>query len=83
MRVPCAQSSLGSHRERQAAHAQTRVATIALIAEFAELPPDTVKACVARAREDLLGVGLRSGLAEAIVSMSRHRLQTVAPARVN
>jgi hypothetical protein len=55
--------------------------TSSLIAEFAgRLPAGTVIRCVARAREQLLVSGMRSGLAVAAESMARLRLSALLPA---
>jgi len=55
--------------------------TASLIAEFAgRLPAGTVIRCVARAREQLLGSGVRSGLTLAAESMARLRLSELLPA---
>jgi len=52
-----------------------------LIAEFAgQVPAGTVIRCVARSREQLLGSGVRSGLAAAAESMARLRLSQLVPA---
>jgi hypothetical protein len=55
--------------------------TDSLIAEFAGLlPAGTVIRCVARAREQLLRSGVRSGLAAAAESTARPRLTELLPA---
>lgn len=55
--------------------------TTALIAEFAgRLPAGTVIRRVARAREQLLSSGVRSGLTVATESMARLRLSELLPA---
>ena len=56
-------------------------ATTGLVAELAgPLMAGTVIGCVARARERLLGYGVRSGLAVAAESMARLRLSGLLPA---
>ena len=68
------------HDARQAAHEQLQVVTGSLICEFAaHLSPGTVIGHVARAREQLLGAGVRSGLAAAAESMARARLRQLLP----
>ena len=55
--------------------------TSSLIAEFADrLPAGTVIHCVARAREQLLGAGVRSGLTVAAETLTRLRLSELLPA---
>lgn len=55
--------------------------TASLIAQFAgRLPAGTAIRCVARAREQLLSSGVRSGLAVAAESMARLRLYDLLPA---
>lgn len=51
--------------------AETSAVTPGLIAEFADLPADAVRSCAARAREELLRLGVRSGLAAAVVAVTR------------
>ena len=66
---------------RWAAREDVQEVTSSLIAEFAgRLPAGTVIRCVARAREQLLGSGMRSGLAVAAESMARMRLSEQLPA---
>ncbi len=78
---------------RRADHDHTRLAarrsaehdlvavTDLLIAEFAGiLPAGTVIRHVARAREQLLGSGVRTGLATAAEALARRRLSTLVPA---
>jgi hypothetical protein len=51
-----------------------------LIAEFSgELPPGTVLRALARAREQLLAEGVRSGLAPAAEALARSRLRERVP----
>jgi hypothetical protein len=55
--------------------------TASLIAEFAGLlPAGTVIRCLARAREQLLNSGVRSGLAAASESSARLQLMELLPA---
>lgn len=66
---------------RWAAHQDLLEVTDSLIAEFAGLlPAGTVIRCVARAREQLLGSGVQSGLAGAAESTARQRLTELLPA---
>lgn len=66
---------------RSATRQDLQEVTSSLIAEFAgRLPAGTVIRCVARAREQLLGSGMRSGLAVAAESMARLRLSELLPA---
>ena len=66
---------------RWATREDLRDITSSLIAEFAgRLPAGTVIRCVARAREQLLSSGMRSGLAVAVESMARVRLSELLPA---
>jgi hypothetical protein len=55
-----------------------------LVAEFHDrLPAGSVIRCVARCREELWGVGVREGLADAVLAMSRRRLvDRVPPAQL-
>jgi len=72
---------LSAVEARWAAREDVQEVTSSLIAEFAgRLPAGTVIRCVARAREQLLGSGMRSGLAVAAESMARMRLSEQLPA---
>lgn len=51
-----------------------------LAAEFSgRVPPGRVIRCVAHARERLLAAGVRAGLVVAVESMTRARLEQLAP----
>jgi hypothetical protein len=66
---------------RWAAQQDLLEVTSSLIAEFAgRLPAGTVIRCIARARQQLLGAGVRSGLTAAALSMARLRLSELLPA---
>ena len=69
-----------AHDARQAAYEELQAVTGGLISEFAGyISPGTVIGHVARAREQLLGSGVRSGLAVAAESMARARLRQLLP----
>ena len=73
--------ALNAVEARWATREDLQEVTSSLIAEFAgRLPAGTVIRCVARAREQLLGTGIRSGLAVAAESMARLRLSERLPA---
>ena len=66
---------------RWAAREDLREVTSSLIVEFAgRLPAGTVMRCVARAREQVLGSWVRSGVTVAVESMARLRLSELLPA---
>ena len=68
------------HVARREAHGELQAVTGGLIAEFAgHVPAGTVIAHVARAREQLLSTGMRSGLVPATESMARARLRQLLP----
>lgn len=68
------------HDARRAAYEELQAVTGRLISEFAgRIPAGTVIAHVARAREQLSGSGVRSGLAVAAESMARARLRQLLP----
>jgi hypothetical protein len=70
-----------NHEARHSARVEMDAATDTLISEFGHLvPAATVIRQVARAREDLLTAGVRSGLAHAAEAMARARLQRIVPA---
>lgn len=70
-------SSEASHQIRVKTRAETHAVTLTLIAEFADLPAIVVRNCAARAREELLRTGVRSGLPVAVEAMTRQRLRMV------
>lgn len=73
--------ALNAVEARRATREDLQEVTNSLIAEFADrLPAGTVIRCVARAREQLLGSGVRLGLAVAAESMARLRLSEQLPA---
>jgi hypothetical protein len=77
MNEPDANSRVES---RWATVQEVREVTTSLLAEVAGLlPAGTVIRCVARAREQLLGAGVRAGLAVAVESMARLRLAERLP----
>lgn len=66
---------------RHSARQDFRAVTGTLLAEFAgAIPAGTVIRVLAQAREQLLGSGVRAGLADAAASMARIRLSDVLPA---
>ena len=65
---------------RQATHRDMMVLSMSLTAEFSgRVPAGTVIRCVAQAREQLLASGVRAGLVAAVESMTRTRLELLAP----
>lgn len=69
-----------THDARQAAYEELQAVISGLISEFAgSISAGTVIRHVARAREQLLGAGVRSGLAVAAESMARARLRQLLP----
>lgn len=68
------------HDARRAAYEELQAVTSGLIGEFAgHISAGAVIGHVARAREQLLGAGVRSGLAVAAESMARARLRNLLP----
>ena len=81
MKPAYAESAVGAQQVRQVTRAETYVATLGLIAEFADLPAGAVKSCAARAREELLRAGVRDELPVAVEAMTRQRLRELAVVR--
>lgn len=69
-----------AHDTRRAAYEELQAVIGGLISEFSgQFPAGMVIGQLARAREQLLGSGVRSGLAVAAESMARARLRELIP----
>ena len=80
MEATSACSGLVGSETRRSARTDLHQVTHSLIGEFlGRLPPGTVIRQIARAREQLIGVGVRAGLVPAVEAMARTRLCALVP----
>jgi hypothetical protein len=65
---------------RRSTHGALMALSVSLVEEFSgQVPAGTVIGCIAQARERLLAAGVRAGLVVAVESMTRGRLERLAP----